>query len=276
MIDELIAEEYQYYEPMLTQMKAITPELLAQWRDETIAERQKRISLETFDYCEGIVKYGPFKGLKLNRDTWWSVADLGSQCLGFYEKELLDIISVISPSHYDYFIDIGAADGYYAIGMLAAKKVNHVICFEQSDTGRQAIHQNWCLNNAPGHIKIHAEANALSLQGLPTQATQNALILIDIEGAEFDLLSPQVINDLKHCDIIIEIHHWVDNFIDKYTALLKCADKLFDIDIIRPTPRNTENMPELRCYPDDNRLLLVSERRPALMRFLKLTSRTRR
>ena len=33
------------------------------------------------------------------------------------------------------------------------------------------------------------------------------MILIDIEGAEFDLLTAEFINDIKDCYLIIELHY---------------------------------------------------------------------
>ncbi|MDC0461894.1 hypothetical protein OAM34_02680 [Alphaproteobacteria bacterium] len=52
------------------------------WRKETVAQRLERVSLETYDLCEGKVSQGLFRGLQLNRETWWGKSDLGAQCLG--------------------------------------------------------------------------------------------------------------------------------------------------------------------------------------------------
>jgi len=70
--------------------------------------------------------------------------------------------------------------------------------------------------------------------------------------------------------MVIEIHNWIDGFEEKYPALLGNLDKYFDITIIAPSGRNTENIDFLRSYTDDNRLLVSSERRPCLMRYLHL------
>ena len=68
--------------------------------------------------CNGIVKYGPLKGLKLDiNDMSWSQADLGSILLGIYEKEVLDELEIISRDK-STFCDIGAADGIYGVGLL--------------------------------------------------------------------------------------------------------------------------------------------------------------
>jgi hypothetical protein len=122
-IEEFISNEYQYFAPMQARYTNSTLNEREKWRKETIRERQERISIEVFDLLGGEVRYGPFKGLKLDKETWWGKLDLGSQCLGLYEKELLQQIEAITENKYQTFIDIGAADGYYAIGMLKSKKV---------------------------------------------------------------------------------------------------------------------------------------------------------
>ena len=271
MIERFIREELEYFEPMSTRASRATEDLKASWRNETVSARSERISLETYDACNGVVKYGPFQGLRLNRKTWWGQSDLGAQCLGLYEKEILDEIDRQQKGKHQTFIDIGAADGYYAVGMLSAGIVDHVISFEISEAGRAAITENWANNGNPGAITLHGEANHASLKLIPSHVLNNALVLIDIEGHEFELLTTEVIQQLQFSEVIIEIHNWIDDFETRYAQLLRDLAKYFNIEKLAPVERNTASFSELRSYTDDNRLLLVSERRPCLMRFLKLT-----
>ena len=60
-------------------------------------------------------------------------------------------------------------------------------------------------------------------------------------------------------------------FFEMYETFLRAADERFCVERIAPVTRDVGILPELRDFTDDNRLLLVSERRPCLMRFLKLT-----
>ena len=156
MIDELIKDELNYFVPILQRQKEATQAMIDIWRRETVAQRLERVSLETYDLCKGTVSQGLLKGLQLNRDTWWGKSDLGAQCLGLYEKEILDLISSHGP--FDTFLDIGAADGYYAVGLLHAKMAKRAICFEISPDGQRAIKENWLINKNPGEIEIHGEA----------------------------------------------------------------------------------------------------------------------
>jgi len=270
-VENLILAEADYFHPMLERAQQSTLEQREAWRRETIRERQERISTEVFDILNGIIKYGPFKGLHLDRDTWWGKLDLGSQCLGLYEKEILNLIETTDADHYSTFIDIGAADGYYAIGMLVSGKVGKTICFEQTEKGRNVIAENWRKNHSVGELTILGEANAASFATLNAKDLENAFVLVDVEGFEFDLLTDEVLSLLRSSTVVIEIHHWMEDFLDKYNTFLRNADRYFDLDIIPRVERETSNLPELRDFTDDNRLLLTSERRPGVMRFLKLT-----
>jgi len=272
-IEEFISNEYQYFAPMQARYTKSTLNEREKWRKETIRERQERISIEVFDLLGGEVKYGPFKGLKLDKETWWGRLDLGSQCLGLYEKELLQQIEAITENKYQTFIDIGAADGYYAIGMLKSKKVKKTICFEQAQKGRDAIFSKYHINGSVGELTVHGEASMNSLSKLQQRDLKNSITLIDIEGGEFDFLNMATLNLLSSSLVFIEIHNWVENFLSRYATLLRDAEALFQIEVVSPVERNTAGISELRDFTDDNRLLLTSERRPCLMRFLKLTPR---
>ncbi|MDA8535758.1 hypothetical protein N9L23_00125 [Alphaproteobacteria bacterium] len=271
MIDDLIARELEYFQPMLERQSLATDVERRVWRNETVKQRIERISLETFSLCGGVIRYGLFEGMRLNCNTWWGMADLGSQCLGLYEKQILDLISHAGP--FDTFLDIGAADGYYAIGMLHSQMAKRSICFEISEKGQASIKKNWTLNKRIGKLKIHGEANEASLSEIVPKINGKSLVLIDIEGAEFSLLTPKIITMLKNCEVIIEIHNWVEDFLSKYKTLLTDLNQHFEINVIKNAVQNTESIPLLRSYTDDNRLLVASERRPCLMRFLHLKPR---
>ena len=149
------------------------------------------------------------------------------------------------------------------------QKKRYVLKFQKKDNVQST--KNWLRNEKPGELEVHGEANEKSIASVASNLTDKTLVLIDIEGFEFQLLSKEVISALRKCTVIVEIHNWVDGFENKYSVLLKNLDRFFDIAIIAPSERNTQNIELLRSYTDDNRLLVSSERRPCLMRFLHLT-----
>ena len=62
------------------------------------------------------VLYGPFKGM-----TYPDSTSIGSvwlpKMLGIYESELHDILEEICSKNYSTIINIGAGEGYYAVGL---------------------------------------------------------------------------------------------------------------------------------------------------------------
>ena len=80
-----------------------------------------------------------------------------------------------------------------------------------------------------------------------------------------------VLEKLLHSTIVIEIHNWINDFEHRYFAFLESAFNLFKVEVLSPVSRDIHKYQELRDFTDDNRLLLVSERRPCQMRFLKLS-----
>lgn len=269
-----IDRELAYFEPMIARAARSTEEQRTAWRAETIWQRQERISLEVYEMAKGKVLYGPFEGMKLNQQRWWGGLDLGSQCLGLYEQQVLNELRLVqAEKRYDFFIDIGAADGYYTTGVLYSRIFANGFAFEISSEGRDAISRNWRDNGAPGRLTILGEATSDAILGLSKEVLNGSLFLIDVEGAEFDILSLDVLSKLTQSTLIIEIHNWIDDFEDRYSAFLENAFSLFCVEVIPPVSIDLHQYQELRDFTDDNRLLLLSERRPCQMRFLKLSPR---
>ena len=59
---------------------------------------------------------GHFEGMILTSDINTSTGMLGSKILGFYEDVVTDFIFKNGP--YENCINLGSADGYFAIGLL--------------------------------------------------------------------------------------------------------------------------------------------------------------
>lgn len=272
-IEDLIKYEIEYFDPIIKRNSFYSKDQLEEFRKETVAQRKKRVSLEIYDMFEGIVNYGPLKGLKMSRSPYWGLSDLGSILLGTYESEILDyIFNNFTISGRRTFIDIGAADGYYAIGLLKSGRVDRSICFEIEEKGRKKIIENHSLNGENGEILVFGDC----LDGFESKILESgvdlndSIVLVDIEGLEFSLLNEERILFLKNSIVLVEVHNWTENFMEKYEKFLRDASVFFDIEMIQRRDREINSIPELRSFTDDNRLLALSEHRPCLMRFLVL------
>jgi hypothetical protein len=240
-------------------------------RPDPINKRRRQISTEIDSLFNSTVAYGPLKGLKLNTGSWWGAADRAGMLLGFYELEILELLSAISSEKkYTTFIDVGAADGYYGVGVLVNGLFEHSHCFEMSEKGRQVIAQNAELNHVSQKITVNGIAEKNFYNRLPADVLASSVVLVDIEGAEFDILDADVFRLLKQSIIIIEIHDWVDDGQAKVAKLRSDAAPFFEVTEMTTTARDLSKFAELRDYTDDDRWVICSEGRPNRMTWLLL------
>ena len=86
---------------------------------------------------------GPFKGMLISEEQFWGQGDKASKILGFYEKEIQDLINQIQEkNNFPTFIDIGGADGFFAVGSVINNLFKNCEVFEISKRGRQAIEES--------------------------------------------------------------------------------------------------------------------------------------
>jgi len=253
-------------------LRKIFSMLLMDQRGMSIAIHKKRklLSQELSAVMNNTIKYGPFAGMIFSRDHWWGNSDRGAMLLGIYEQEILNAIMSVQ-NKYNVFIDLGAADGYYSIGSLISQKFNVSYAFEISIKGREVIQKNATLNNCSNKLHIFGEATKNFYKSIPKKELDSAVILIDIEGAEFSLFDSELFSNLKKSIIFIELHDWI--FKDgkkKLEILLKEIRPFFKVSTLRTASRDLSRFSELSEYSDSERWLIASEGRPRLMSWLRL------
>ena len=218
------------------------------------------------------VAHGPFKGMELPREAWWGTKDACSKLIGVYEKQVQDELVSLAPSA-SILIDIGAADGYFAVGAVRSGLYEHAICFEISEQGRQRLKANAELNRVAGKIEIHGEADTASLAPILAN-NDSGVILCDIEGAEFELLSEQILESARKFHFVVELHHrFIPDGEAKKSQLLDRASSLFDTKVIRSADIQVGAFRELDRFNDTQRLLAFNEGRGAAMEWLVMVPR---
>ncbi len=238
----------------------------------SIVKRQEYLSKKIYDEFGGYVRYGDFKGVKLYKNSWWGKTDKANMLLGIYEKEVVkEIVSISKSKRKKYFIDIGAADGYYGISTIYKKLYEHAYMFELSDIGQTIIDLNAKVNGVSEKITVRGEVRNSLYEYLDKDIIEDSLILIDIEGEEFELLSDDFIYEVRNSILIIELHEsYFEDGKDKLNSLqLKC-EKYFKIDYIISGGRNLSKFPELQLYSDNDRWLICSEGRNVVGRWMFL------
>lgn len=217
----------------------------------------------------GRVLHGPFAGLRyVGRSVgsmWWP------KILGTYELELAHVIRDLCLARPPWVVDIGAAEGYYAIGFAWRCPDTRVVAFEGEPAGRQLQAELAALNNVSERVRIegfcdHAELRrALSF-------TTGGLLICDIEGGERDLLDPELVPALtaQPWTLLVEIHDHVDPAIIQ--ILIRRFLATHTVEEILTRPRRARDLPAsarsaflARWTP-----AFLDERRPAPMRWLLL------
>jgi hypothetical protein len=241
------------------------------WEDQ-IQQRRLLISKQLDERFGSQVKYGPFRGLKLSKATWWGTTDRAGMLLGLYEQEILSVLANIPLEYRRSFIELGAADGYYAVGVLVNGLFERSYCFEISERGQQAIAANAELNGVGPHVQIRGIAETDFHAMLPPSAIGNSTLLIDVEGAEFDILTPETFERFANSIIIIELHdHFFADAQQRLERLKRMCANAFRIDELTTTSRDLSVFPELKQFTDTDRWLICSEGRRAMPHWYVLT-----
>ncbi len=167
---------------------------LAKWRSELI--------YRTLAVRSGTqVLSGPFQGM--NYPLRASEGSGSARLLGVYEASLAPIIELIIQRAYPMIVDIGCAEGYYAIGLARRMPQARIVARDDSPKAQDLCRQLAALNGVETRIEIGGRMEHADFDLCTRQKT---LILCDIEGGEADLLDPVAAPGLTQADILVECH----------------------------------------------------------------------
>mgnify|MGYP001164133022 FL=1 len=235
--------------------------------DNIVEKKRKSLAKKISNIYNNTVQQGPFKGMQINDDQFWGEGDKSSKILGIYEKEIQDLmVEIQEENKYSTFIDIGGADGYFAVGSLVNDLFNECHVFEVSKKGRNSLKSNASKNNLNEGIKIHGKATREEL--LKIKNLKNSLILCDIEGGEYELFEEKLVSEIHPSNIIIEIHNDNKFSLEKFR---KIFSDLYVLNKIFQKPRSIRQFKELEKFNDNNRSLIISEGRSYVQEWWHVT-----
>ena len=226
-------------------------------------QRRKMLARSIFDRYDGVVQRGPYAGMKLGDRSNISQGPLGLKILGLYESLVVEKIH--SVKNFDDFINFGAADGYMALGPLFNASCKRAICFEMTEEGRNAVKRNAKINNILDGliIKGKVDQNVIaSLSELEINPSRS-VVLCDIEGAEFEVLTKEVFTFLRGATLIVELHDkLIGNGYGLREKLLKNIPSDAYAHIISQKQASSfEGISDLEELNDSDRALVMSEGR---------------
>ena len=185
------------------------------------------------------------------------------------KKRIQDEILFFIEKKPPLIIDIGCAEGYYAVGLAKLLPETKVIAADSSPAARslclRLANHNKCKN-----VSVTGTVTSESLVEYPLK---DALIICDCEGFEKKLFTPQNIDHFKNTSLIIETHDLVDLSISAYlenlfknTHHIKTIASLDDIQKVK-----YYHFPELDGLNPAERKVVLAESRPTIMEWLILT-----
>jgi hypothetical protein len=147
------------------------------------------------------VRYGPFAGTIYPREAALNRHSI-PKLLGTYEQELHGIIETIGKRKYDLIIDIGSAEGYYAVG-LARLLSTRVLSYEPEPIERAHCEETARLNGVESLIEfkdMFRPSDIRLFRGM------SVLCVCDCEGFEAEIFNVNTIQDATKWDLLIELH----------------------------------------------------------------------
>lgn len=234
----------------------------------SVPRERRRLSDVLMSEYRGTVQYGPLTGYKIPTESHWGALARPAMLLGLYEREVVSAL-VERAKNRDILIDVGAADGFFAVGLVASGVFRTSFAFEISASGRQIIKKSCQLNGVLDDVEIYGKFDEEFLLNADNLDLTRAVVLIDIEGDEFSLLDSPLIHQLREAIIVVELHdfHFEDG------AALKAAliDKLqvyFELSTVTTGERSLPRSDFLDELSDNERWLLCSEGRARRMEWL--------
>lgn len=155
---------------------------------------------------KGRVFDGPFKGMTYIEDAVGSAYI--PKMLGIYERELNECIEHACALDLPLVVDIGAAEGYYAVGLARRMVRTQVVAFEMEQKGRELLHKMALLNNVTERISMNGKCEVEDLSET-LKDEPRSLIICDVEGYEDILIDPKRIPSLGTAHILVELHDFI-------------------------------------------------------------------
>lgn len=157
--------------------------------------------------CNGEIQSGPFLGMHYVEKAIGS--KLIPKLLGCYECELWPVMELICTQSTLNIIDVGAAEGYYAVGLLFRMPSTRCFAFESQESGRELMAALARKNSVDNRLTIGGHCTIEKLSDTLRLCGGKALVIMDVEGGEIELMDPFAAKDLLNCEILVELHDFL-------------------------------------------------------------------
>lgn len=219
-----------------------------------------------------VVAQGPFRGMR-----YPAAESSGSafvpKITGSYECELHEVVEELCSRGYQLIVDIGCAEGYYAVGLGLRLPESLVFAFDTNAEAAELCRRMATLNKISDRVFVGGWCDSHRLALLTRLG--RTLIICDTEGYEKTLFSESVIPALRGHDLLIETHDLFERGISD--LLQERFRKTHDVRVIESLTDADKSQSYRSSLLDKaepaEREDLVAEGRGEIMKWLYLTSR---
>ena len=167
---------------------------LAKWRSQVLAN--------TYIARHGTTVWsGLFAGMDYVAGA--TEGSLLARLLGIYEYGLQSHLTALAEDGLDCVVDVGCAEGYYAVGLARSFPGLSVYAHDIEEKARLACAELARRNGVADRVIIGGEFKPTDFQAFEDR---RVLVMVDAEGAELEILQPTLSPALARMNIIVETH----------------------------------------------------------------------
>ena len=215
-----------------------------------------------------VIQAGPFKGLNYIRTATGS--SLLPKLIGSYEMEVADFIRQAIAAGYTTVIDVGCAEGYYAVGLAAKMPGASVFAFDIDSGARRLCRRLARINGVQERVNVLGACDHHSLAR--TIQEHSTLLICDCEGYEADLLDPAAVPALGHVDMVVELHEFLRP--GSTGAIVNRFEPTHRIQVVATCDREPRDFPAVAGLSPADQALALNELRPEKQQWLVMRAKS--
>jgi precorrin-6B methylase 2 len=169
--------------------------------------------------------------------VWGSCAPM---LAGTYEAELESAIERLIARRPSRVVDVGAAEGYYAVGLARRLPEAMVYAYDVDADARRTCTEVATKNGVGARVRVLDRCSHSELRRL---AGRDCIMVVDCEGCEAELLDPTCVPELTSTAMLVELHDFVDHTIS--SRVVERFSRSHRVELFDATVRDGTRVPAL-------------------------------
>jgi len=163
--------------------------------------RQRMLANTYLVHHDARILGGPFAGMEYVAHA--TEGALLPRLLGTYEAELHPHLEAFRNEGVDCIVDVGCAEGFYAVGLARWMPEAVVYAYDVDPLAREACAELARRNGVADRVTVRELFQPHDFQSF---ANRRVLVIMDVEGAETELLRPDLAPALAGMRLVVETH----------------------------------------------------------------------